>query len=211
MKYQIKPIEAIFNDKGFSQNAGYVTLYNFDNVTYEFIATTIRQLPAGISIPADSCLDAPNYIDENTAIVRDVKNNQWIYPPDHRGKQIYNIHDGSPKTVDFIGELPDTYTDKVPGSAFDSWNGKEWIEDKEKALKNRIDLAKQEQESRLSEADSYIYDLNEAIELELATDAQKELHKSWRQYRFVVKQININQPDSINWPAKPQQPNFISE
>lgn len=210
MKYQIEPVQAVLNESGFTINAGYVTLYNYDNVTREFITSTIRQLPEGVGIPADSCLDAPVYSNESNAIIRDINNNQWLYPVDYRGKTIYNINNGSQKVVDFIGELPEDYTEKAPASEFDSWNGEAWIEDKEKALQHRITLAKQDKESRLSEADSYINDLAEAIDLERATDDQIKLHKSWRQYRFDIKQIDINKPDLITWPEKPAIPNFVS-
>lgn len=56
---------------------------------------------------------------------------------------------------------------------------------------------------RIGEADRQIALLNDAIELDMATEGEKEAFTTWRKYRVLLNRIDTNGHD-IEWPTPPQ-------
>lgn len=124
-----------------------------------------------MSLPAHACLDAPNSVDDEHAIVR--VGDTWTYPADHRGKKIYSNETGAESTVTEIGDIPNDYTLLKPSSDFDMWDGKKWILGKEKQHHHYVMLESMQKNQLLSEVKSQIDYLQDAIDTDIATDEEK--------------------------------------
>ncbi|PBU89677.1 phage tail protein, partial [Escherichia coli] len=51
--------EITLDENGFATEAGFITVYNYNGETREYISTSNEYLAVGVGIPACSCLDAP--------------------------------------------------------------------------------------------------------------------------------------------------------
>lgn len=202
MKYQLTPKQAQFNNEGFVIVEGWALIYNTDAQTGEFINATYEYVAEGIGLPDHVCLDAPKNVKENQAIVRNGE--QWIYPPDLRGTTIYSTETGSETTMQEIGDIPEGYTILKPNTAFDSWDGEKWVLDTEKQHQHDVDVATSQKKQLLSEANAQIEYLQDAIDADIATDAEKSLFAALKKYRVLLNRIDVNQAPDIEWPVKPE-------
>jgi len=57
--------------------------------------------------------------------------------------------------------------------------------------------------SLIAQATVAIAPLQDAVDLDEATDAETALLKSWKQYRVAVNRIDANTADDITWPDQP--------
>lgn len=201
MKYELTPRMAQFDDKGFAHIAGWALIYNTDSKTGEFVNATYEYVSEGIGLPAHVCLDAPNDVDDEHAIVR--QGDKWTYPADHRGKKIYSIEAGKETTVTTIGNIPDGFTLLKPSSEFDSWNGKKWVLDNEKKHQHEVATAQSKRLQLLNEVNEEISNLQDAVDAEIATEQQTELLKKLKGYRFKLNQIDVNTAPNIEWSEMP--------
>lgn len=55
----------------------------------------------------------------------------------------------------------------------------------------------------MSQATAAIAPLQDAVDLEEATEDEIALLKKWKQYRIAVNRIDANTPDDIDWPEQP--------
>lgn len=46
-------------ENGFAVMAGEMVVFNYDSLTREYLSQSTEYLPVGVSIPANSCTDAP--------------------------------------------------------------------------------------------------------------------------------------------------------
>lgn len=201
MKYQLTPEIARFNDDGFAVKAGYALIYNTDTKTGEFINATYEYVAVGIGLPDHVCLDAPNPVDDERAIVRD--GDKWVYPADHRGKKIYSTETGEESTVTEIGDISNDYTLLKPSSEFDCWDGEKWVLDENKQHQHDVDVAAAQKKQLLSEATMQIDYLQDAIDTDIATDEEKALCAGWKKYRALLNRIDVDAAPEISWPLIP--------
>lgn len=199
MKYQLQPEIAVLDKNGLTVTAGYAVIYNFDAITCEYKNASYQYLQAGVGVPANSCIDVPESVNDEYAIVR--VSDKWTYPRDYRGKKIYSTETGAELTVTEIGNIPNNYTLLKP-SEFDSWNGEAWVLDENKQHQHYVDIATTQKKQLLNEATTQIDYLQDAIDAEIATDEEKALHAAWKKYRVLLNRIDVDQSD-INWPEKP--------
>lgn len=59
-------------------------------------------------------------------------------------------------------------------------------------------------ESMMSEASQRISVLQDAVDLDMATDEEAASLTSWKKYRVLLSRIDANTADEISWPEKPQ-------
>ncbi|NUF50059.1 tail fiber assembly protein [Gilliamella sp. ESL0250] len=202
MKYQLTPKIAQFDKDGFVTTEGWALIYNTDVITGEFMNATYEYVAEGIGLPDHVCLDAPNSVDDEHAIVR--VGDTWTYPSDHRGKKIYSTENGAESTVTEIGDIPNNYTLLKPSSEFDTWNGEAWVLDKNKQHQHYIAVATAQKKQLLSEATTQIDYLQDAIDTEIATDEEKALYSAWKKYRVLLNRIDVETAPDIKYPEKPQ-------
>ena len=200
MKYELQPQSAVLDNNGLTISAGWAVVYNVD-AKGEFLQATYQYLPTGVGLPANAYLDAPKNVKDNQAIIHNGQ--QWTYPKDLRGTIIYSTETGAEITMQEVGEIPDGYTALKPTSEFDSWNGEKWVLDTEKQHQHDVDIATSQKKQLLSEANEQISYLQDAVDTDIATDAEIELFSALKKYRALVNRIDVQQAPEITWPEKP--------
>lgn len=201
MKYQLQPKTAVLDSNGLTVSAGWAVIYNVD-AKGEFLQATYQYLPVGVGLPANAYLDAPNSVKDNQAIIHNGQ--KWTYPKDFRGQKVYSIISGAEITITEIGDIADDYTLLKPTSEFDSWNGEQWVLDTEKQHQHDVDIATSQKKRLLSDVNEQISYLQDAIDADIATDAEKSLFAALKKYRVLLNRIDINQAPDIEWPVKPE-------
>lgn len=131
-----------FNQDGFAENSGEITVYCTDNQGI-YSHTTDEYVSEGGSISAGSYLDAPPKQKQGFVIVR--VDNNWQYQADHRGTY-YSKETGGKVEHTALGELPDNLTALAPLAEPCKWNGSAWVKDEVKIT----ELFKQRKEALLA-------------------------------------------------------------
>lgn len=117
-----------FNQEGFAETSGEITVYCTDNQgIYSHSAT--EYVSAGGSLSAGSYLDAPPQQKQGFVIVR--ADNSWQYQADHRGTY-YSKETGEKVEHTALGGLPENLTAIKPLAEPCKWNGTAWVKDETK-------------------------------------------------------------------------------
>ena len=182
MKYELQPQSAVLDNNGLTISAGWAIIYNVDDKG-EFLHATYQYLPTGVGLPAHAYLEAPKNVQENQAIIHNGQ--QWTYPKDLRGTMIYSTETGAETTMQEVGEIPDDYTTSKPTSEFEV--------NQALAKKNQL----------IAEATTQISYLQDAVDTDIATDAEIELFSALKKYRALVNRIDTKLAPNIDWPSKP--------
>ncbi|HGJ5854762.1 tail fiber assembly protein [Arsenophonus nasoniae] len=130
------------------------------------------------------------------------KNERWILVRDYRGEKAYNKATGEMEEIKEIGELPENLTNIAPDVPFPVWDGEKWVTDKEAEKKDAIQSAKYEKQSRIRQATENIQPLQDAVDLNLATEEEKNKLKEWKIYRLSTYRIDESNAPDIQWPKK---------
>ncbi|KPU05823.1 hypothetical protein AN697_05230 [Enterobacter cloacae subsp. cloacae] len=69
---------------------------------------------------------------------------------------------------------------------------------------NYIKAAEAKKNALLSEASREIAPLQDAVELEIATEKEVHLLREWKKYRVLLNRVDPNEAPTITWPIKPQ-------
>lgn len=120
-----------FNQDGFAENSGEVTVYCTDNQGI-YSHTTAEYVSEGGSLATGSYLDAPPKPKQGFVIVR--ADNSWKYQVDHRGTY-YSKETGEKVEHTVLGELPENLISIAPLSEPCKWNGTAWVKDEAKIIK----------------------------------------------------------------------------
>lgn len=121
----------IFNQDGFSETSGEITVYCTDNQGI-YSHATAEYVSEGGSLSAGSYLDAPPPAKQGFVIVR--ADNGWQYQADHRGAY-YSTETGEKVEHTALGELPENLTALAPLAEPCKWNGTAWVKDEAKIIK----------------------------------------------------------------------------
>lgn len=116
-----------FNEKGHATIAGNVRVFYYDGHTKEYRGWSDEFIHVGVSIPGNSTMIAPGEPVAGKVWIFD--GGQWLASEDHRGKTVYSTVDRSAVQVTYIGALKDGFVFTSPITAFDVWNGSEWVTD----------------------------------------------------------------------------------
>lgn len=203
-KYNLDIISGEIGKDGFVSNTGWVKTYYISEATREYIGATMEHITIGGGLPAGAYLDVPQLPEkDDIAIVRSADELSWLHVTDHRGKTAYSTETRQPIEIDFIGDLPDTLTLLEPKTEFDMWNGKKWITDTEAQKAALVAEADNEKSQRLNEANSTITYLQEAVDVDLATEAEADALQEWKKYRVLLNRVDTSTVPNIEWPQKP--------
>ncbi|WP_036769302.1 tail fiber assembly protein [Photorhabdus australis] len=204
-KYSLEHETAVLGKDGLATQAGWIKVYHSNQITREFIASDIEYVMLGVSLSAGAYPDAPELPkSEDEAVCRSEDKSHWEIVPDYRGKVAYDTLTRAPTEITEIGELPDTLTFKKPPTDFDKWDGKEWVVDEGLLKAHQINEAKQQQETLLQQANDTISLLQDSVDLEVATDAEKSALLGWRKYRVLITHVDVNQAPDVDWPEQPK-------
>ncbi|KJC09716.1 tail assembly protein [Citrobacter freundii] len=177
-----------------------ITIYNLSSATNEFIGKGDGFIPANTGLPAYSTDIEPPLAKDGFVAVFDFKSEKWSLVEDHRGKTVYDIHTGEAITVNQLGKLPDDVVSVAPEGHFLKWDGRKWVHDTEAEKMAQITQATQQKESLLALAASKIAPLQDAVDLDIATEAESALLLAWKKFRVLLNRVDTSKPE---WPPLP--------
>ena len=177
-----------------------ITIYNLSSSTNEFIGQGDGFIPANTGLPAYSTDIEPPLAKDGFVAVFDFESEKWSLVEDHRGKTVYDIHTGEAITVNLLGKLPDDVVSVAPEGHFVKWDGKKWVHDTEAEKMAQITQATQQKESLLALAASKIAPLQDAVDLDIATEAEAALLLAWKKCRVLLNRVDTSKPE---WPPLP--------
>ncbi|EOQ24691.1 hypothetical protein WC1_01617 [Citrobacter sp. KTE30] len=177
-----------------------ITIYNLSSATNEFIGKGDGFIPANTGLPAYSTDIEPPLAKDGFVAVFDFESEKWSLVEDHRGKTVYDIHTGEAITVNQLGKLPDDVVSVAPEGHFLKWDGRKWVHDTEAEKMAQITQATQQKESLLALAASKIAPLQDAVDLDIATEAESALLLAWKKFRVLLNRVDTSKPE---WPPLP--------
>ncbi|MFS1539326.1 MAG: tail fiber assembly protein [Candidatus Phlomobacter fragariae] len=200
-----KAVKARIDERGFVILTGYLQVYRYSDLTREYTRTLWVYSRDGSGIAAGSTLEAPKIPDnDEIAIVRSKDGKKWLYLTDHRGKTVYDITNRAPSTIAYIGDLKAGFTFLEPKTRFDYWDGEKWVTDKKYEKKDAIQSAKYEKHYQIDSASEIIQPLQDAVDLDMATDEEKIQLRNWKFYRLSLHRKDISTAPDIDWPPEPE-------
>ncbi|WP_334471994.1 tail fiber assembly protein [Arsenophonus sp. PmNCSU2021_1] len=106
-------------------------------------------------------------------------------------------------TLEKLGKVPEYLTSSTPKSEFDVWDGEKWVKDVEAenlAKRHKLEGFKQQ---KLYDATREIAPLQDAIDLDIATEEEERRLIAWKRYRVLVNRIETSTTQEITWPKPP--------
>ncbi|MDE9526769.1 tail fiber assembly protein [Xenorhabdus bovienii] len=204
-KYSLEHEVAVLGKEGLATQAGWIKIYHTNPITREFTSADIEYVMLGVSLSAGAYADAPELPESpDLAVCRSEDGKLWETIPDYRGKTAYDTLTRQKREMTNLGELPDTLTFKKPDTDYDKWDGKEWVVDKDLLKSHQIDEAKQAQAALLQQAQAALSLLQDAVDLDIATDAEKSSLAAWRKYRVLLNRVDCSTAPDIPWPEQPK-------
>ncbi|MBL0907796.1 tail fiber assembly protein [Pectobacterium carotovorum] len=201
MKYSAHVKTTELNEKGLAVESGWVTVYQINQVTREYLQANYEYLMRGVGVSAGSYVDEPEMPAEGKALCRSSDGKSWEHIPDYRGERVYNTETRLAHYVSQLGELPGGVTLLAPATEFDVWNGKKWVTDTTAQQAAAVKVAQQQLASRKATAAARINELTYAVNLDIATDEEKTALTAWQTYAVLLSRIDVNA--AIEWPEQP--------
>ncbi|WP_422616004.1 tail fiber assembly protein [Photorhabdus caribbeanensis] len=200
-EYILDSETAILGEDGLATRAGWIKVYHVNPYSREFVGTNFEYVAEGVGLSACSYPDAPELPDsDDMAICRSEDGKRWEIVPNHRGKIVYNKQTRAQQEVTELGELPEILTFKKPNTDYDRWDGNEWVVDKNLLKSHQIEEAKQKKAELLRQANETLSLLQDSVDLEIATAAEKAALLEWKKYRVLLARVDILQAPDVEWP-----------
>ncbi|EDH0073321.1 tail fiber assembly protein [Salmonella enterica] len=183
-----------------SSKARTITIYNLRSDTNEFIGAGDSYIPPHTGLPANCTDIAPPDIPASHIAVFDAETEMWSLHEDHRGETVYDTTTGNQVYISSPGPLPENVTSVSPDGEYQKWNGKAWVKDEVAETAARLREAEGTKSRLLQTAAEKIAPLQDAVDLEIATDDEKVQLDEWKKYRVLVNRVDTTNPD---WPDVP--------
>ncbi|KEJ77844.1 tail fiber assembly protein, partial [Escherichia coli] len=177
-----------------------ITIYNLLAGTNEFIGEGDAYIPPHTGLPANSTDIAPPDIPAGFVAVFNSDDASWHLVEDHRGKTVYDVASGDALFISEPGPLPENVTWLSPAGEYQKWDGVSWVKDEEAEKLFRIREAEEKKARLIQEATDNIAILQDAVNLEIATNEENSQLDSWRKYRVLVSRIDTSTAPDIVWP-----------
>ncbi|MCE9873322.1 tail fiber assembly protein [Hafnia alvei] len=184
----------------FSNKDQTLTVYNLSSNTGEFIGAGDCFVPANTGLPAYCTNIKPPKEKAGFTLVFDVDIGTWQYVTDHRGKICWNTQNRQMQVIDMLGDIPSDMTEKAPTSDFDEWDGAEWVKNAQAEKDFHADMAVRELKERMNFATNTINTLQDAVDLEMATETEESSLLAWRKYRVLLSRMDITKAPFLDWP-----------
>ncbi|WP_367168956.1 tail fiber assembly protein [Escherichia coli] len=197
--------EIALDENGFATEAGYITVYNYNGETREYISSSFEYLHIGVGVPAHSCVDAPGGKKDGFAIRRNADSTGWEYVEDHRGEIIYSTETGESKEITALGDYPEKTTTIAPLTPYDKWDGEKWVTDTEEQHSAAVDAAEAQRQSLIDAA----MDSISLIHLKLRagrnlTQAETTRLNAVLDYIDAVTATDTSTAPDVIWPGLPE-------
>ncbi|EHZ4633346.1 tail fiber assembly protein, partial [Escherichia coli] len=128
----------------------------------------------------------------------------WNLVEDHRGKTVYDVASGDALFISELGPLPENVTWLSPEGEFQKWNGTAWVKDAEAEKLFRIRKAEETKNSLMQMASEHIAPLQDAVDLDIATEEEASLLTAWKTYRVLLNRVDTTVASDVEWPVAPQ-------
>ncbi|EED0572996.1 tail fiber assembly protein, partial [Escherichia coli] len=116
---------------------------------------------------------------------------------------VYDVASGDALFISELGPLPENVTWLSPEGEFQKWNGTAWVKDAEAEKLFRIREAEETKNSLMQVASEHIAPLQDAVDLEIATEEEISLLAAWKKYRVLLNRVDTSVAPDIEWPAVP--------
>ncbi|PJI56187.1 tail fiber assembly protein [Escherichia coli] len=181
-----------------------IKIYNLLDGTNEFIGEGDAYIPPYTGLPANSTDIAPPDIPTGFVAVFNSDEASWHLVEDHRGKTVYDVASGDALFIYELGTLPENVTRLSPDGEYQKWNGTTWVKDAEAEKLFRIREAEETKNSLMQVASEHIAPLQDAADLEVATEEETSLLAAWKKYRVLLNRVDTTVAADIEWPVAPQ-------
>lgn len=183
-----------------SEQAQTIKIFNLRSDTNEFIGAGDAYIPPHTGLPANCTDIAPPDIPASHIAIFDAETQTWSLHEDHRGEMVYDTTTGNQVYISSPGPLPENVTSVSPDGEYQKWNGKAWVKDEVAETAARLREAEGTKSRLLQTAAEKIAPLQDAVDLEIATDDEKVQLDEWKKYRVLVNRVDTTNPD---WPDVP--------
>ena len=78
-----------------------------------------------------------------------------------------------------------------------------WVDTPAQTKEQLLAIAKSELASRMAEATAAIAPLQDAVDIDEATDEELANLKAWKKYRVALSRLDLSSAPDINWPVSP--------
>lgn len=181
-----------------------ITIYNLLAGTQEFIGKGDAFIPAFTGLPANCTTIAPPDVASGFTAVFDADEQQWIKREDHRGEVVFSTETGLQITITEPGAYPEGTTTIAPKTPWQKWDGSSWIDDENAAHEAMVNEAEAHKKSLLTLANEAIATLQDAVDLDMATDEEKQSLVEFKKFRVLLSRINSEDAPDITWPEIPE-------
>ncbi|HFG0872243.1 TPA: tail fiber assembly protein [Salmonella enterica] len=179
-----------------------IKIYNLRSDTNEFIGAGDAYIPPHTGLPANCTDIAPPDIPASHIAIFDAETETWSLHEDHRGETVYDTTTGNQVYISAPGPLPENVTSVSPDGEYQKWDSKTkvWVNDEAAEAAARLREAEGTKNRLLQIASEKIAPLQDAVDLDEATDKEKASLLAWRKYR-----VQVNRVDTLNpyWPEQP--------
>ncbi|EEF1143526.1 tail fiber assembly protein [Salmonella enterica subsp. enterica serovar Javiana] len=183
-----------------SEQAQTIKIFNLRSDTNEFIGAGDAYIPPHTGLPANCTDVSPPEIPASHIAVFDAEAETWSLKEDHRGETVYDIATGNQVYISDPGPLPENVTSVSPDGKYQKWDGKAWVKDEAAEAAARLREAEGTKSRLLLMASGKIAPLQDAVDLDEATDKEKASLLAWRKCRVLVNRVDTTNPD---WPYVP--------
>ena len=193
------------DENGFATEAGFITIYNYNGETREYISSSVEYLPFGVGVPGNSCVDAPISKKDGFAVCRTADLTGWEYVADHRGEIVFSTETGESKEITALGDYPENTTTIAPLSPYDKWDGEKWVTDTEAQHSAAVDAAEAQRQSLIDTAMASI----SLIQLKLQAGRKLTQTENTRlnavlDYIDAVTATDTSTAPDVIWPELPE-------
>lgn len=195
-------MKPVFDENGLATVPGEIRCFYFDPFTYEYTGWSDEYIHEGVSMPGYSTDIDPG--DEVVGQVSVFDGTAWISNPDHRGTVVYSTADGLESVVDYIGEIKSGFTQLMPVTRFDKWDGVMWGTDNTAAHAADIAAAEAQRQQLLAVAQQRItvWQTKLLMGRKLTENESSQLN-IWMDYIDALEAVDVSTAPSIEWPAIP--------
>ncbi|HIF2933542.1 TPA: tail fiber assembly protein, partial [Salmonella enterica] len=171
-----------------------IKIFNLRSDTNEFIGAGDAYIPPHTGLPANCTDIAPPDIPASHIAIFDAETGTWSLHEDHRGETVYDTTTGNQVYISAPGPLPKNVTSVSPDGEYQKWDGKAWVKDEAAETAARLREAEGTKSRLLQMASEKIAPLQDAVDLDEATDKEKASLLAWRKYRVQVNRVDTLKP-----------------
>lgn len=191
------------DNNGLADEAGMLTIYNYDAQSGELISTVEEYFPQGVGLPANATIITPPVVKKNYVAV--YREGSWQVIADHRGETVFATTNGAAQEVTETIDYPAGTTTLKPETEFDKWDGEKWFTDKDAMNAAQIKDAEARRKALLAEAQVKISIWQTELQLGIIDNEDKAKLISWLSYIKSLQKIDSNAAPDIQWPDMPAQ------